>query len=51
MGALDKPVSAPVVKIPAGMVEDGVIGEIQGMIRAPEIAARELCLNLGDGAK
>ena len=30
------------LRLPAGMVEDAVIGEIRRMIRAPEIAARVL---------
>ena len=34
--------SAGPLRLPAGMVEDAVIGEIRRMIRAPEIAARIL---------
>ncbi len=34
--------SAGLLRLPAGMVEDAVIGEIRRMIRAPEIAARVL---------
>ena len=34
--------SAGPLRLPAGMVEDAVIGEIRRMIRAPEIAARVL---------
>jgi hypothetical protein len=30
------------LRLPAGMVEDAVIGEIRRMIRAPEIAARTI---------
>ena len=29
-------------RLPAGMVEDAVVGEIRRMIRAPEIAARTI---------
>ncbi|MBC40242.1 MAG: resolvase, partial [Oceanicaulis sp.] len=30
------------LRLPAGMVEDAVVGEIRRMIRAPEIAARTI---------
>lgn len=36
--------SAGPLRLPAGMVEDAVIGEIRRMIRAPEIAARVLAM-------
>jgi site-specific DNA recombinase len=35
--------SAP-LRLPAGMIEDAVVGEIRRMIRAPEIAARTIKL-------
>jgi hypothetical protein len=36
--------SAVPLRLPAGMVEDAVVGEIRRMIRAPEIAARTIKL-------
>ena len=42
--------SAGPLRLPAGMVEDAVIGEIRRMIRAPEIAARVIKALREEGA-